>query len=688
MASLENEFLKDQVQRLRAALKEHEEKTNFSRHSTDQDESVLHDHAAAYISNEKRNLNLQNEEFDEHTEEISEQLRSCQKEIGNMRLKFESVIKENERLYEELRNKTEKQLESVSFGAGSAAHVFTEQELVKNLQEQLQHANEEKEKALELWQNSAQEMDNLQQLYSRHMTEAHIHVSERLKQKDQLTSLEQLNRNLQEAKEKAELTNQQFLQTVNQQNIERELLSKQLRQAKQDLREANAKLEETTKLTENLQEQLQIKEENDLTAKHREKVSDKRIQQFHSAMTQLETRLKAAVQHVEKANEERIALERQIGELQAKCAEIEENKYEAISKVRDSIQIVEEANLQKDQAFLREKQKEEEIENMKEAMAKIVQEAATRTRKEVEKTREMFNVQITRITEDLSAVQMECGEKQIQLERALREKRAAEEELEKMYKDCRVNEKDYRKQEELHQRCLTAERMKDDLQIKLHAAQNKIKQLELNTSEELSRCNEIIGKLNMTLESERESCNSISEERLKLVQENQQLRKDIEEWRKVSIEVQQKVKFQISTMEHEFSVKQQGFDVQLQEMEDSKINSINDLRRLLMAQQKATNQWKEEARKLTESTEARLGNLRSELKRQKRHSEELLFQLQRAKEKNGEFEKLILDYQEKSNRLQKRLDQAEERAATAFKQLNLIASQRRKAAHTLELENI
>lgn len=41
------------------------------------------------------------------------------------------------------------------------------------------------------------------------------------------------------------------------------------------------------------------------------------------------------------------------------------------------------------------------------------------------------------------------------------------------------NEKDYRKLEELQQRCLIAERCKDDLQISLRVVQKKIKQLEL-----------------------------------------------------------------------------------------------------------------------------------------------------------------------------------------------------------------
>uniref|UniRef100_A0A2K6MHD2 Sodium channel and clathrin linker 1 n=2 Tax=Rhinopithecus TaxID=542827 RepID=A0A2K6MHD2_RHIBE len=81
-------------------------------------------------------------------------------------------------------------------------------------------------------------------------------------------------------------------------------------------------------------------------------------------------------------------------------------------------------------------------------------------------------------------------------------------------------------------------------------------------------------------------------------------------------------------------------------------------------------------------------NERSELSRQKLHTQELLSQLEMANEKVVENEKLILEHREKANRLQRRLSQAEERAASASQQLSVITVQRRKAASLMNLENI
>uniref|UniRef100_A0A4X1VHM7 Sodium channel and clathrin linker 1 n=2 Tax=Sus scrofa TaxID=9823 RepID=A0A4X1VHM7_PIG len=81
-------------------------------------------------------------------------------------------------------------------------------------------------------------------------------------------------------------------------------------------------------------------------------------------------------------------------------------------------------------------------------------------------------------------------------------------------------------------------------------------------------------------------------------------------------------------------------------------------------------------------------NERSELSRQKLHTQELLSQLEMANEKVVENEKLILEHQEKSDRLQRRLIEAEQRAASASQQLSVITVQRRKAASMMNLEKI
>ncbi|XP_036985773.2 sodium channel and clathrin linker 1 isoform X1 [Artibeus jamaicensis] len=626
-------------------------------------------------------------EYDKQLEELNGQLKYYQKQMGEMKLQLETVIKENERLHSELKDAVENQLEALPLGIEMKSDIYIDDETVKNLQEQLQLANQEKNQAVELWQTVSQELNRLQKLYQEHMTEAQIYVAESQKQKDQLSGFQQLTRQLHVTNENIEMTNQHFLETVTEQNVEIERLQKQLRQTKTDLRIAAAKVAELTKMTEHSQKQMKKKEEEVVSAQRREEASDRRLQQLQTSVKLLETRLCVAIQEANQLRAEKTHLESQTRDLQAKYNELENEKYEAILRARNSMQLLEEATLQKNQALLEEKQKEEELEKMKETFSQVVEDAAIRTKKEITNTRKLYNIQISRLTEELSALQMECAEKLSQTERVMKEKKAVEEELEKVYREGKGSENLYRKLEEMHQRCLVAERSKDDLQLTLKTAENKIKHLEINSAEEISRCQEMIQKLQSVLESERENCGLVSEQRLKLQQENEQLRKEMEDLRKIALETQKKAKLKVSTMEHEFSVKERGFEVQLREMEDSNRNSTVELRRLLATQQKAADRWKEETKKLTESAETRISNLKSELSRQKLHTQELLSQLEMANEKVAESEKLVLEHQEKANRLQRRLSQAEQRAASASQQLSAVTAQRRKAASALTLGN-
>uniref|UniRef100_A0A3Q2PIU4 Sodium channel and clathrin linker 1 n=1 Tax=Fundulus heteroclitus TaxID=8078 RepID=A0A3Q2PIU4_FUNHE len=422
-------------------------------------------------------------------------------------------------------------------------------------------------------------------------------------------------------------TNQQLLKTVTEQGAEMEELHCQLRQSKAELRTATAKVDEMTKFLQNLQEQMQRREEDVAEAQDRGDTADRRLQQLQTALSQLETRLKAASQEAEAVRREQAVWERKVGELQARCTTLEEEKYEALSKVRENVQVAEEAVLQKEQSLLREKQKTEELEKTRHAIKHLIQEAAVRTRKEVENVRKQCNIQIHRMAEELSALQLECADKESQIERSQRERKAVEEELEKVYKEGRA-EPEFRKIEALHQRCLNAERQKDDINLTLQSTQSKLKKMEMDYGEELSRCQEEVRRLQGLLTAARDDCVGVSEERLQLVQENTQLRKEMDELRKASMQIQRNAKQKVSQMEQACSLKEQGLDARVRELEERSRSSTADLTRLLAASQKSTQRWKEEAKNLVQAFETKITALKAELKRQKQRSVELEIQLE------------------------------------------------------------
>uniref|UniRef100_A0A8C2SZS6 Sodium channel and clathrin linker 1 n=1 Tax=Coturnix japonica TaxID=93934 RepID=A0A8C2SZS6_COTJA len=569
---------------------------------------------------------------------------------------MDGIVPLHFRLHAELKEALEMQLDALPFTPLGTA-IPADEEILRNLQEQLQLANQEKEQAVELWQTVSQELDQLQQQYQEHMTQTQIHMAETLKQQVTFVYV---------------FVNFGMCSYTVEILVIHSLFSLH-RQAKIDRWTASAKVDEMIRLTKMLQGQLERKEEDVVTAQQREAASDKLLQQMQSSIKQLETsaliKLHVTIQDAEELRTERTALEKQIRMLQTKCAKLEREKYEAVTKVQDCVQLLEEANLQKSQALFKKKQKEEEIRKMKDEIFQLTEDTAARIRKAVSYD--------------------ECGEKQDQIERAIREKRAVEEELEKICREYGGHESDNRKLEQLHQKYLLAETTKCDLQLSLQTTQHKLKLLEMNFEEEKSNYQKNISNLQSILDSEREKSGSVGEQRLKLQQENEQLQKEIESLKKLATEAQQKAKIKVSTMEHEHAVKEQGYEVRLKEMEDISQKSTAELRHLLVAQQKATKRWKEETKVLTETTEARINKLKSDLNQQKLRNQELTAQLEKANDKVIEDEKLMIEYQKHINRLQTRLNQAEERAATASQKLSTLTAWKKKATSSLkELENI
>ncbi|KAM8772635.1 sodium channel and clathrin linker 1 isoform 1-T1 [Acanthopagrus schlegelii] len=730
----EVEFLRDQVHRLNSALSQYQYGHHSQSTSSQVEEARRTESPAPWISDRSIMAPLISE-YDRHMDEMTEQLQRYQTQMTDVKVKLERVVKENERLHAELRESVEKQLHALPMASGVEGNTVEEEAFTKNLQEQIQLSEQERVQAMELWQTAAQELDRLQQAYQKTISDGQIHNAQRQQLKDQLVQFQQHTHKLQLANQRLESTNQQFLKTVTEQSTEMEELHCQLRQAKAELRTATAKVDEMTKLLQNVQDRMQRREDDVAEAQGREDAADRRLQQLQAALSQLETRLKAASQEAEAVRREQTVWERKVGELQSRCTTLEEEKYEALAKVRESVQVAEEAALQKDQvtlssficlpppqfiyffshwrtlllnllsciilltsvpsslcplkcvsvrilslqALLREKQKAEELEKTKEAIKQLIQDAAVRTRKEVDNVRKQCNVQIHRMAEELSALQLECADKESQIERSRRERRAVEEELEKVYKEGRA-EPEFRKIDALHQRCLDAERMKDDMSLTLQSTQNKLKKMEMDYSEELSRCQEEVRRLQSSLASARDDCVGVSDERLQLQQENLQLRREMDELRKATLLAQKNAKQQVSQMEQEYSLKEQGLSAQVRELEECMRSSSAEMTSLVKAQQKRTQHWKEEAKNLIQSFETKITGIKAELNRQKQRSHELELQLETDHNTVAEYERQLAECQEKTSRLQRRLTQAEQRATTATQQLTMLASQRRKTA--------
>jgi ElaB/YqjD/DUF883 family membrane-anchored ribosome-binding protein len=58
------------------------------------------------------------------------------------------------------------------------------------------------------------------------------------------------------------------------------------------------------------------------------------------------------------------------------------------------------------QAEVQKRQKDEEVSSLQSSLAKIIDEAGARTRREVDNVRKQFNDRVTKLTEEIHALEM------------------------------------------------------------------------------------------------------------------------------------------------------------------------------------------------------------------------------------------------------------------------------------------
>ncbi|XP_054636414.1 sodium channel and clathrin linker 1-like isoform X4 [Dunckerocampus dactyliophorus] len=333
--------------------------------------------------------------------------------MTDVKVKLESYVEEDEWLCGEVRDPVGNPLQLTLGGDYSTVD---EDEVINSYETQAQLFKQERIQVMEVWQTAILELDRLQEFYENLYTDG-------------------LNPNAKQLSHKHPVTNQELPLTnynLTEQSPEVEELHNQLRTTKADLRTAIAKTDEMTQQLQLAQHQLKRQEEEVAEGQSREEAAQRQIQQLQTALSQQEDRIKAASQEAENAQKSQTMWEKTSANLKARCATLEQEKYEAVDKVRECVQMAEEAALQRDEALLRTAQLTQELEKTKRKFQQAIQDAAVCSQKEVTQIREQCNTEMQSMAQELSLLQLECADKQSQIERFKRERRAFEEELQKM----------------------------------------------------------------------------------------------------------------------------------------------------------------------------------------------------------------------------------------------------------------
>ncbi|KAH3841101.1 sodium channel and clathrin linker 1-like [Dreissena polymorpha] len=645
MASDEVAFLKNQVQRLNHELSRYREQNI---HFQDDSEGALPSlgPAAPWLT-DRGLLSPLMAEYDAQIKELSNLVDDYEAELKGIRPELGRLIQENERLQAQLKEALGSQI-PVNGHVGMEP-LEGDDQMLQNLHMQVDTVLQEKEAAVERWHEAEQEIDRLQQQIQEEKSSHQWGVIE----------------------QQAQQMQSEYFETVNLLNKELEQSQSELRQLRQELETSTLQVKDLRRTNKELETQLSWKDQEVAEVIFKEGITDSKMVELKRIMDDRKRKVSSLESELEECRREKQALEVRVTELQKRSKDVGNRELDSVNQMREAVQLVETAALEKEEAEVALQQKEEELEQLREVINKLINEAGARTRQEVDAVRTQCNERIKKLTEEVHALEMDNSEKQDALEKAKRDKRAAESELERVYKEgVQHMNKEMGSLENMNKRAINAERARDDANMLVETLQQKLKWEEMNANQlkdQLeSQLNNYRDRMS-GLQQEFESCN---DDRVRLQDEVDDIKKKLQTATQEKEAAQRKYQKEITIFEQENQMKLRDYEVKLQSTEDINRHSMTELRKLLNGQQRMCARWKEECTSIAQKYEGKLSELRGETAQLKKRNQEVTKLLKDSQEKTLQAEKMIQDYTRGIQRMEQRMRESETRAADASKQLS------------------
>ncbi|XP_029644198.1 M protein, serotype 5 [Octopus sinensis] len=647
MENTNNNFLKDQVQRLNNHLLWYQTKYGYCQ---------LPDNQFSPWLTEERILTPLLTEYDYVNQTLEEQLKHSSEEFKSLKEDLQKVLKENDDLRKLLK-------ETLELEADALPEIIKEtdsdQKTVENFRKQIALLTKEKETVTEMYQEA---MSQVKQLTS---------DLQNLKSNQPWDDLEkQTNR-----------MKNQYYTSVQSIVAEVEPLQKNLREKEKEVMNLKVNNETLQAAVEELKRKLKWKEQELVELAQKDSNSGDVVTNMKRQTSSLENDLKAKAEELKQLKEKNSELEKWIILQQEKNTTLEKQMQDMVEDRKNAQQIVENAILDKDLAKEVSAQRQEQINHLQKVVDDLMDDVGKATRKEVDDVKSLLNVRIVKLNEKVHFLEMERSEREVNMERCLRDKKNVESELQNVRQNFVEETKSFNEvKEKLTQRLTEALKSKDATERKLDKFEHQQERDKKNLNQKI----DLLMKENEKLKEQVSSLNGdnsrLSESKLQLIQEINELKANILQANNERDEIQRNMRKRIAVMKEEMSSNSQDFELKLQSFEDGNHYTMVELKKLLNSQKIISRRWKEECSTISKKYDEKIAQIRSELKRYKTRNSELKSSLQECQVKMTESGQVLKDYTAKIQRMESHLREAQNKAMESERKLTHLQMKHREIA--------
>ena len=609
-------------------------------------------------------------EYDKVIAELNQQLVSHQTELESVIARAQQVSEENNRLHLELRKSAESKLSLVTSGIGAESGLGTSTAL-EALRQQVNMLTREKDSYVELWKQTTEELENTHR--------SDMEKSRELARcKAELSNAVAVARTAQESLKELESTcqtldeeRQQCFKTAQEQEEELTSMEDQFSRCKIELKTATLKNVELKKALDDITAQLKKRELERARSHDLEQSMDDRMYSIQNANADLEGKLVVAQREVALLKSERTDLEAKISALMSKVTSLEQREFEAICHVKESNQMVENAILEKEQAQIQGQQHANEVARLKQAMATLLEEAGERTRREVCTARDEYNKSISKMAQEIKDLEEESSQRKAHLERALREKKTAEKELERVLQQGPLEQ--VRTGDSIHDlqtRACAAERARDEAVLKMKSAQATLKRLETSLAEERQQAELVAEEHRKWQRQVQEEGQQLREARMRVAAKCEELQRRVGQVEEERDAMERKLNKECTAQVQHLELKEKEALYRLHSSEQVHQKAIQELRDALTSQQRIGARWREEVKTLTSRFEETVNQMRKEAMQQKQRSDDLAVQWNNCRLQKEELSSQVTKLVAENRSLQAELSDVESRLDAAMGQVS------------------
>ncbi|XP_064483191.1 paramyosin-like isoform X1 [Ornithodoros turicata] len=540
---------------------------------------------------------------------ILNEVASFQKEIRLVRAQAANVVAVNQDLLRRLKHQVEQRL---STNQPESCNIRND------LEEQLESAIKAKDDTLKLYQEAVNEIENLEQ---------------QLEAKQGAIDVDTFEEGVLELRS-------EYTKALEEITNELERTRNDLHKAQDELRRASTKAFIQHSSVGHAECQLQEKQKTLDAMLQNLQTAQERLLQLEESQLALRTKLDHSTSEVSDLKSKCEAQSKELEDSSNKNKLLEERLTEALEHADASIRAAEQAVLEKQQAVLKQAQVEQEAEELQASLACVVEEAAQRTKNEIDKVQAKKDSCIKDLAQQIEHLQSTLCEKECALDRLSQEKNNLDKEIEKLSSDnAMLRDKMEPVYKTLSQSLVEAERDRDKYKFQFEAQKAQLAELQNRYMVEMKSKEREVEHLETSLREMDMKADALIASQIELQRSSAEHKQRAQMLEAELVTQRKQLQEQVTLLEETMNQREAENIGRLQRTKDECEKRLLDLQALWDAQMKTTEKWKSEAAKLSMDLDTECRRTHAKTDSLKRTNAELNRKLDKEKKKRATYRK-------------------------------------------------